>query len=194
MGKDRGQTCCTCTSSRTTLNCTTTLGESFALPAPRRLRAENPTLGVTCWSATPTSPCACVIGAAPVVESRVRARGASRRGASCRGFFGGPGAAGGLGGPRREKARVGFGSAARYAAIPPSGEGRGGDGGGDGGGWAGQGRAVRPAAREWGPRLPLPCALPALLSPEPGPGPAPLPPAPLPPARCPRSRRLGVSH
>lgn len=139
---------------RTTWNGAKTLPENLALPARRRLRAENSTLGVTCWSATPASPCACVIRAAPAVESRVRARGVSRRGASCHGCLGGPGAAGGLGGTGREKARVGFGSAARYAANPPSGQGRGGDGGGDGGGRAGLGRAARPAAGVGSPASP----------------------------------------
>ncbi|KAF5923167.1 hypothetical protein HPG69_012256 [Diceros bicornis minor] len=41
-----------------------TASTKFALPAGRRLRAENRTLGVTCWRATPSSTCACVCRAA----------------------------------------------------------------------------------------------------------------------------------
>lgn len=54
-----------------------TPSQRASLPARRRLRAQNPTLGVTCWSAAPSSPCACVIRAARAVESRVRARAVS---------------------------------------------------------------------------------------------------------------------
>lgn len=58
---------------------------SVALPARRRLRAENLTAGVTCWHVTPAPACACVVRASRGVASRVRAGAASRRVASCRG-------------------------------------------------------------------------------------------------------------
>ena len=41
---------------RTTWNGAKTLPENLALPARRRLRAENSTLGVTCWSARRLPP------------------------------------------------------------------------------------------------------------------------------------------
>ena len=75
---------------------------SVALPARRRLRAENLTARVTCWHVTPAPACACVVRASRGVASRVRAGAASRRVASCRGRRRLPGAAGALGGAGRD--------------------------------------------------------------------------------------------
>lgn len=79
------------------------------------LYAENPTLGVTCWSATPASPCACVLRAARA-WNHVLGREPSPPGRFRHGRRGGGVAPGALGSSGEEKARVGFGSATRYVA------------------------------------------------------------------------------
>lgn len=96
-----------------------------------------------------------------------------------------PGAAGALGGAGRDQAQAGFGSGVRYAAYPPPGEGKYRAAGEMEA--LGQGRAARPAAREWGPSASPPLRPPAVLfSPESG-------PSTDAPSPMPRSRRLGLS-
>lgn len=168
-----GRTYCAYESSGTPHNRLTMVSASVALPARRRLRTENLTLRVTCWKVTPISPCACVLRALRAVESRVRARAVARRVASCHGCCPRrrrrPGAAGALGGARQDQAQAGFGSGVRYAAYSHPGEGRYRAAGEMEA--LGQGRAARPAARQWGPSAspPLRPSLSSLLSPGPAP-------------------------
>lgn len=77
------------------------------------LFAENPTLGVTCWSATPASPCACVLRAAGA-WNHVLGREPSPPRRFRHGRRGGGVAAGVLGGSGQEKVGVGFVSSTRY--------------------------------------------------------------------------------
>ena len=156
-----------------------TPSQRASLPARRRLRAQNPTLGVTCWSAAPSSPCACVIRAARAVESRVRARAVS------------PGAlpvtaASAALGPREAWAvpggrRPGLVSDPLRGMLRTRPPARGAEG--TAGemrrlGRGGQGRAARPRRVAWGPRLRLPAhCLPSSLR-SPGLGPGPKPPEP----------------
>lgn len=101
------------------------------------------------------------------VESRVGARAVFER-ASCPGRCRGRVAAGALGGPGQEKARVGNGSAARYAASLDPGEGRPGMAGEMESAGAGQGGASCRAG-VGSPGFASPAHSAALLFSEPGP-------------------------
>lgn len=138
---------------------------------------RTPTLGVTCWSATPASLWACVLRAGRAVESRVRALAGSRGGASCDARRRGPGV--------REPWAAPGGRRPGLVSDPPRGMQRtrppawGDVGTAREMESAGAGQRVPPRGSGV-PRLRHLCALrrPPLLSPGPGPAPMPQPGVP----------------
>lgn len=144
--------------------------------------AENSTLGVTCWSTTPASSCACVL---PAAGAWSHVLGRERSSSGCFLSRLPPKAAGALGGSDRSPGLESW-IRREVCRVPSPRRGETWDGGGDGVGWGRAGRCVLPRGSGV-PRLRLSSALGCpLLSPS-------LRPAPIPPARCPWNHRLGVS-